>query len=491
MRATVGSRSQVFTSQRAADNWVERTRTGTQRKEIEPIEIAVEDYELRHEHVPRDGDDLEDPENWTGVRLFERGFALYGSASPDETIDKVEERLRSAASLRRERSYRLLVHKLHKESLSLQSNRDMPKSARLYAASILTRYFSEVDQSIVANESRKLTEALPTVIELHDAAVQSDFDAGRIATGTATAASTYAPWRNVYGHLRIDKVKEDDFREWLNTQLANESGGKKRLQNALGELSRINKYLRRTPALRKYASAFSVEDLRLDISGIVRPADGIRQRRPLTDEEVKLLFKACNTDEESAVLALAMLGVRSLGEVAGASWESISHELGSTWLQVDKTIVDGKDGKLFLETPKDVKSRSRKGKKVMRHVPVTKTLWNLIEPMNGNGRFILGVGDELVSPRHVERTLNRLIDRAQIRTKGVSPYSLRHTIFDRTEELAGKQFRDLLHRGDDDPSIANRVYTHASATRYRKKLLVREGETCGDVLPWSTEDFFD
>ena len=491
VRATVGSASRDFSSQRAADEWVERVRKGHQRKVIEAIEIAVEDYELRHEQFARNDEDPDDPDSWTGVRLIERPFALYGTASVDETISEVEERLRIAASARRERSYRWYLHYLHKESLDQQSRTDMPKSAREYAAVVLSKFRAELDEAHISFVRRKEIEALPTIAELHDEAVQADLVAGRISNGTAAAAKGFAPWRASLGQLRLDKVTEDHFQKWLQDQLAQEVGGVKRLRNAIGEIARIHKHSRREPSRRAYSSAFRVEDLRLLLTGVVRADDGAHGRRVLKPEEIQGMFKACLSDVERATLALALLGVRTLGEVAGASWESVFEELGSRWLQVDWTVVDGKDGRMFLEKPKDVKARSRKNKKIVRHVPITKSLWELLKVMEGRGRFILGEGDSIVSPRFVERTLNKLIDRAAFREPGVSPYSLRHTVLDRTEALAGKSFRDLLHRGDDDPSIASRVYTHADATRFRKKLLVRNGVTCSDVMPWAKPGFFE
>lgn len=491
VRATVGSTSRVFTSKAKAQAWVVQETRGSQRTSIEPIAIAVEDYELKHEHFARENEDPDDPENWTGIRLIEEQFSIYGTAADEEPIEAVEKRLRLDASLRRERSYRRLVHQLSRESLANQSRKDMPKSAREYAASILARFHADVDTGREAHEARKKVASLPTVAKLHDAAVDADLKAGRISNGTAVAAKGFAPWRKELGDIRVDRITSDHFQDWLSKQLAKETGGTKRLRNAVGEVARIFRCVRRDRDLRGYAAAFSVGDLRLDLSGIKRADDGAHGRRVLTVEELKALFNACETEVELATLSLGLLGVRTLGEVAGAGWKCISEELGSHWLQVDFTVVDGKNGELHLEEPKDVKARSRKNKKVVRHVPITKSLWNFIAPLEGRGRFVLGEGESIVSPRFVERTMNKLIDRAGFREPGVSPYSLRHTVMDRTEELAGKEFRDLLHRGDDDPSIANRVYTHSDAIRFRRKLLVRKGVTCADVMPWAKPEFFE
>ena len=491
VRATVGSTSRVFTSKAKAQAWVVQETRGSQRTSIEPIAIAVEDYELKHEHFARENEDPDDPENWTGIRLIEEQFSIYGTAADEEPIEAVEKRLRFEASLRRERSYRRLIHQLHKESLGNQSRTDMPKSAREYASSILARYRNEVDTGREQFETRKRVAALPTIAELHDTAVKTDLDAGRISNGTAVAAKGFAPWRGELGKVRVDKITSDHFHSWLSKELAKKTGGTKRLRNAVGEIARLFKYVRRDKDLRVYSAAFTVEDLRLDLSGLKRADDGAHGRRVFTLDELRAMFIACQTDVERATFALALLGVRTLSEVAGAGWENISQDLGSHWLKVEFGVVDGKKGELFLEEPKDVKARRRKNKTIVRHVPITKLLWTFIEPLRGRGRFVLGEGESIVSPRFVERTLNRLIDRAGFREPGVSPYSFRHTVLDRTEELAGKEFRDLLHRGDDDPSIANRVYTHSDAIRFRKKLFVREGVTCADVMPWAKPEFFE
>lgn len=489
-RATARQETRDDTSYHRLDLWLNQRAPTKKDRSIKAVSIVVEDYELKMELRPKAGEDPADPESWSGVRLYEKVFSLGGTESVDEKIDQVEERLRCDASARRLNSYRRLVLYLTPDILKSQVPSDMPKTAKEFARQVVAQFGDELDAAHDRDAERERIRSLVTVRELHRLASEADLQDGRIAPGTKAAAPSFAsPWLSKFGGRRIDQVSADDISEWFNAELAKPGGSTKRLKNALGELSRIHKYIRRKKKHQEFASTFDVRDLRLHLDGVVRPADGASGKKPFTVEQVERLFRAAQTDEERAVLALAFTGVRTLGEVAAARWDSFTQELGSWWMQVNWTVVDLDGGKYILEPPKDVKSRSRQGKKVVRHVPIPQRLWEWIEPMRSNRDFVFKVVDDVPSNRRVERIMNRLIDRAGIREKGLSPYSVRHTVLDRVDELAGRTYRNLMHRGDDDPSIANRVYTHADATRFRKRMLMRKGRTCADVLPWASPDF--
>lgn len=489
-RASLRKETREDTSYDRLDRWLNQRAASKKERSIEAVSIVVEDYELKMEARPKNDEDPTDPGTWSGVRLYEKVFSLGGTESSDESIEKVERRLRDAASARRQNSYRRLVLYLTSEVLKSQVPTDMPRTAKEFARQVVAQFGDELDGAYERDEERERVRSLVTMRELHRLAVNADLQDGRISPGTATAAPSFAaPWLVKFSEKRIDQVSADDINDWFNSELSKASGGTKRLKNALGELSRIHKYIRRKKKYLEFVRTFDVSDLRLHLDGVVRPADGASAKKPFSIQQVEKMFRAACTAEERAVLALAFTGVRTLGEVAAARWDSFSQELGSWWMQVNWTVVDLEGGKFVLEPPKDVKSRSRQGKKVVRHVPIPQRLWDWIEPLRGGGDFVFQVVEDVPSNRRVERIMNRLIDRAAIREPGLSPYSVRHTVLDRVDELAGRAYRDLLHRGDDDPSIANRVYTHADATRFRKRMFVRKGKTCADVLPWAKPDF--
>ncbi len=481
--------TKFFQSREEANAWAKR---GT----VSPHRLVVEDYILNAERICGPRNDPSDPATWSKIRLFETMFTITGTASESESWEEVEARLRREASARREASYDRLVTSFTNDVLGQQNPKDFPATARRYALERVNAHFHRLDigierfevKEIAAKETARIS-ALPTIGDLFKLAVEADLTAGRISAGTADGAEHVAgAWLKEFKSKRVDLVSSEDFRDWLTKELAKPTGGSKRLKNAVGELHRLYRYLVKSKEYGQYAPAFNVAGLRVELEGIVREADGSKAKCVLTGDEVENLIKACNTDWERGAVALALLGIRSLGEVAAAAWEDVHSDLGSQWLQVNHTVVDLKGGKLHLDVPKDVKIRSRSGRSVHRHCPITARLMGLIEPLRGNGKYILGDGDELVDPGDVAEGIMAVIERAGLKREGITSYSIRHTVMDLTDHLAGTQYRDLLHRGDDDKSTANKVYTHRDATRFRQRLLMPDGKrTCADVMPWAVE----
>ncbi len=481
-----GGESKHFSSRTVANGWVGRGK-------VEPFRIVVEDYELCAERIPGANDDINDPSSWTRVRLFESLFRVQGTASTNESSSQLELRLRTEASARREASYDICIGNLTNENIRLQNHADFPPTARRFALERVEAHFQRLDMGIGRFEEREKVEqehrrlqGLPTLSDLHKMAVDADFKTYRIGVGTADNARSFAgPWLYDRTDLRLNLVPAHEFKNWLKDELARSEGGSKRLKSAIGEIKRIYKYLVRHSELSQYKDAFSVEALHAEMNGIIRPVDGTFIRRTLSADEIESLLRVCQDDFERAVIALPLVGMRTRGEVAGLSWADITLELGSHWIKVEHTVVVTKGGKLNLELPKDVVSRKRKDRMTHRHYPVSARLMNIIEPLRGNGKYVLGIDDKLVRPDIVSDLQAELLTRAGLKSRSVVGYSLRHTVLDATEEFAGRVYKDLLHRGDDDRSTANTVYTHGDATRFRRRLLLPNGQTCADVLPWA------
>lgn len=421
-------------------------------------------------------------------------FSVYGTATEDEPISDVEDRLRHKASARRRLSYERLWSYLTPDVLKAQKPSDMPETARRFAREVLASMEGKLDEVHEAHEVKVRIASLPKVRDLHAQAVAEDLRVGRISAGTAENAPYLAAgWLKLIGDRRLDKVTASDFSQWLSGAMG--TGSKSALTNAVSEIRRVYKHLRRAENLEQYAAPFVTSKLSEALSGVVM-TDGERRSEPLRPEEVELVIEACESDAERAAVALALLGIRRLGEVCAASWSDFSEELGSRWFRVSQAAVDLSNGRVVLEAPKDVKKRKRSNSITYRHYPVTARLWSLIEPLSGQSEFVLGAVEGLQTDtesgvpnpvRLSKRILGAVLTRAGITRPRVTPYSFRHTVLDATEEHAGRIHRDLLHRGDDDNSVANRHYTHADATRFRKRLLMPDGKTCGDVLPWARE----
>jgi hypothetical protein len=291
-----------------------------------PYSIAIEDYELRCLTVPRNGEDEDDPENWTGARMFERVFALYGSESPAEPISRVEDRLRAQATARRFNSYRRAGWFLNERVLFEQRPSDMPSSALRYARQVRATFDQLVEDAYAEMDERKRLESLPTVRQLHERAVAEDLRVKRVSAGTADNAKyVAAPWLRLVGDKRVDLVEASDFELWLRGELG--SGSKSRLSNAVTEIERVRKFCIRTPSpgqpdLKAYSTSFSTERLKADLSGVIM--QGTRKERDvLSPAEVEALITACETVLERGSLALALLGVRSLGEPCGGALERL------------------------------------------------------------------------------------------------------------------------------------------------------------------------
>ena len=471
--------SERFTSRQKAHAWAGR---GT----VEPYRMVCEDYELRIDKPA--SEPWPDPKaKLAPTRLYECLFVINGTVSAEDPWTDLERRLRREASARREASYDRHILYLTDENTRRQNPKDFPASALRYAMERREAWFQRGTERFVEFHERRTEDArvssLPTIAEAHQTAVEDDRQAGRISVGTADSARHLGgPWLTILGKTRIDKVTSETFGDWLSEELAKSEGGTKRLKNAVGEIRRLHKHLMRTRS--PYAHLFSVEALQNDLSRIVRDADGSKSKDVLTADEVERIIASCLSDWERGAIGLALIGIRCPGEVAGASWADFSSDLGSSWIQVNHTVVDRPGGELYLDQPKDVKVRKRSGKDFHRHFPISERVMRLIEPLREVGDFVLGNGPQLVDPGLVAESIDAIFVRSGVKREGITPYSFRHTIMDQTEHLAGPQYRDLLHRGDADHSVANKIYTHADASRFRARLLLPDGRTCADVLPW-------
>jgi integrase len=224
-----------------------------------------------------------------------------------------------------------------------------PDTARAEAKRILGEVVKGDDPSRMKQEQR----TAKTVAELC-ADYMADAEAGKLSTrrGEPKRASTLETDRSriaaqilpLLGSRKVASVTTDDIEAFMHDVIAGKAARKQKLgKHAVSNVRGGTGAAARTLGLLGAIFTYAVRKrLRTDnpVRGIIRPADGRRDRRLSADEYAKLSAGLAKKESWPHALAavrfLALTGWRS-GEVTGLRWREIDLDRRTARLQQTKT----------------------------------------------------------------------------------------------------------------------------------------------------------
>ena len=481
------SQSEVFTSRRLALAYLAAAKRNAR---LEETYYTCRGWQLHVETVPKPHENSWDGESHSGYVLTERPFIMKG---PDaaELLARAEAHRRGSFA----RHWLVFTRKENLDQLSQESR-------KLALQTINLEYvkFDEGDRQLVdkkkANEKKAWEAAVPTVGAAFETELSRRVKQGNIRPNTAEVyryeASAFeievshgkgmVPLKDVQVH-RLDEKK---VREWFDAYSLTETRFKKlpstkTCVSVLGRLQMVREGLKRQPEYRAFTEHLTVIDQMLDdLREGSRDGDGWRKRRRFSNTEVGKLIGHCVSDLERAALALMLAGSRPPSEPTAVEWDHLVYdEAGHLWWHVCASAVQLVGGKLDMRT-----EQTKTGDADFRQLNVGKRLAEWIEKRRGKSRWVLGDGGQPMLPSDLVKLFDGVVERAGVGGKGLSIYSVRHTVSDEVERILGRTARDLVLHGKRDRTTAGMHYSHAERDRRWQELTVND-KPYGEHMVWA------
>lgn len=185
-----------------------------------------------------------------------------------------------------------------------------------------------------------------------------------------------------------------------------------------------------------------------------------------------------------AILALALLGIRSPSEVAGARWEDFEDELGVTWFQPVRSIVTTGKGALR----KVVVGRTTKtGASDVRTIPLSKWQKEAIEALPNRSGYILGTLSDPAHPDFIRARFDKLMELAEVHTEtqALSINSCRHTVITHIKRLDdGDRRARLIGHAKKGRDMVAKHYDRNTRSDHRQLLMIDDQLSVMDLMPW-------
>ena len=185
-----------------------------------------------------------------------------------------------------------------------------------------------------------------------------------------------------------------------------------------------------------------------------------------------------------AILALALLGIRSPSEVSGAKWEDLAEELGVTWFQPVRSIVTAGKG----DTRKVVVGRTTKtGASDVRTIPLTRWQKEAVEALPNRSGFIVGSLTEPAHPDLIRARFDKLMELAGVQdeTQALSINSCRHTVITHVKRLAdGDRRARLIGHAKKGRDMVAKHYDRNTRSDHRRLLMIEDQKSIMDMMPW-------
>jgi len=199
----------------------------------------------------------------------------------------------------------------------------------------------------------------------------------------------------------------------------------------------------------------------------------------------KLIEKSQERDPVTrAILALALLGIRSPSEIAGAMWEDIEEEFGVTWFQPVRSVVTVGKGK---SRKVSVSGMTKTGVPDVRTIPLSKWQRDALEALPNRTGFIVGAVKEPAHPDMIRARFDKLMELAKVEdaTQALSINSCRHTVITHIKRLVdGDRRARLIGHANKGRDMVAKHYDRNTRSDHRRLLMVDETTSVMDVMPW-------
>jgi len=202
----------------------------------------------------------------------------------------------------------------------------------------------------------------------------------------------------------------------------------------------------------------------------------------------KLIEKSQEADPVTrAILALALLGIRSPSEIAGAMWEDLEVENGITWFQPVRSVVTVGKGKARKV---EVSGTTKTGEPDVRTLPLSTWQKDALEALPNRSGFIVGTVRDPAHPDMIRARFDKLMVDAKVAdvTLALSINSCRHTVITHIKRLMdGDRRARLIGHAKKGRDTVSRHYDRNTRSDHRRLLMVDDTTSVMDVMPWWNE----